>query len=299
MINPSLFIGTLDSSVEILMEPFVPCAKEPKEFLWHPDLFQFKIQYDFRNIYPSFSSLFGITFFGEEYFIVSLKYIGRLSNLLNIFNIHEQVLIAKKLAIDMQILKEQNVAHLDLTVENIFLYPPQSVSPLKYDIKIGGFRNAIKFLPWNVKNNFIVYSRPRFLSANFPPEFVQETKANWTPADYFSSDIYSFGCVLYEILCKKQYISVNQDSFSFLNSELDCPPEFIQILKGCLNPNSLFRWSWTEIIQTLEMIEQKFQCDSSFIKWEEDSFHSLDSSEEDPYLSPINPSPDNYFFSKK
>lgn len=248
-----------------------------KELLWDSDFIALNRVKAFSH-YSYFVPLEGIYKDDDKYYLVSRPETSTLQVTSKINSLPDQISISLGLARGMKILRENHIAHGDLIPSNIFLFKENNSTTAK----IGGFRNCIHF-----KKEGQVSDKPHFLSVNSPPEFFNKEKTNWTPNDYFYADIFSFGCVLYEMISGKhpfkelfdtsdelkyeqiqnQYNQLLSRITSLPNSltessaskfkfiQLDTTKNFCNLIQNCLVFEPKKRISWEEIIKELESME--------------------------------------------
>jgi len=283
----SKLIAILDKASPVVLKKLVPTAKTIHQVLWNPLMTSLKLFLDLSKKNAYILSIKGVYQHEGEYYLVSEMELGTLTSE-SIFDPKIQVEIAHQLASALHFLNnEQSRIHLDLLPSNIFLCPPKD-NVSKYRVCISGFQNNIQFTSSQIQKDSKV-SEPRFYSINSPPESFED-KIEWKPSDYLKANIYSFGCVLYEMISGKhpfkKFINLNDqekykqmklifkehnvetlflNDFKSLASELfkiqklDTTKAFLEIIKGCLCFDASQRWTWAKILGELENLKKSFK----------------------------------------
>jgi len=224
-----------------------------------------------------FVSFMDIFFYNGEHYMISKIGIETLDNIDKLISsIPDQISIAEQIAHGLFTLKQKCIAHLDLIPSNIQLHRSERSG---YEAKIGGFQHCRNF-----SKNETEVKPPSYFSINSPPEFfIKDQTYKWTPEDFYAADIYSFGCILYELisgrhpfkhlanesettryakmkeafspnLSTSEIFPLNQNEIAknFKLVKLDTINSFVELIRGCLTFYPKTRLRWERIISILQ-----------------------------------------------
>ena len=176
--------------------------------------------------YIELVSLFIDNFFYNNHHFIVLKYYSK--NLYHEIikpniNVDSKIIleISKYILEGLLFLKKNNIIHADLKHENILFYDDKSYRVVICDFNLSIEYNNIKYNYYDFNIQSIWYRAPEIL---FNIKF-----------DY-NIDIWSFGCILFELFYRKPLFTCNTDDELFVKQYcfLGCPnTNFIKNNKGC------------------------------------------------------------------
>jgi Tol biopolymer transport system component len=163
--------------------------------------------------------------------------------------VEEALQIAKQILEALEAAHERGVCHRDLKPANIKLTPDGNVKVLDFGLA--------KFLQTSPSAPHMTHSPTLSLAGTYPgvilgtAGYMSPEQAKGFEADQ-RSDIFSFGCILYELLTGRQAFegdSASEILASVLKSEVDWSalpprlnPRLIEVLHRCLEKNPKKRW---------------------------------------------------------
>jgi eukaryotic-like serine/threonine-protein kinase len=166
--------------------------------------------------------------------------------------VEEALRIARQIAEALEAAHEKGIVHRDLKPSNVKVTPEERVKVLDF-----GLAKAMQSAPANAA----VSNSPTLTMAATQAGIILGTAAYMSPeqakgleADH-RSDVFSFGCVLYEMLTARQAFSgdtvseilaavlVKEPDFSLLPAKLN--PRISEILRRCLAKTPRLRWQAT------------------------------------------------------
>jgi Tol biopolymer transport system component len=163
--------------------------------------------------------------------------------------VEEALQIAKQILEALEAAHERGVCHRDLKPANIKLTPDGNVKVLDFGLA--------KFLQSAPSSPHLTHSPTLSLAGTYPgvilgtAGYMSPEQAKGHEADQ-RSDIFSFGCILYELLTGRQAFegeSASEILASVLKSDVDwnalpprLNPRLVEVLRRCLEKNPKKRW---------------------------------------------------------
>lgn len=181
--------------------------------------------------------------YNNEYYMM-LQDCSKLIHLIEngIYGIYDQISIAFFLATGMKFLNEDKRIFIELKPSNVYLI---FSNQHEYYVTLTGYENSMQFSSEEIEKDQLL-NHPSLIS-------VSEERRTWKPSDYFKAGIYSYGCLLYEIISGKPFVNETQSILH--KSDLDTCEVLIKVMEGCLNPDPSKRFTWKDIFEELSRVK--------------------------------------------